>query len=194
MAKDPASPGARPAPRKAESPGKSAKSPAMPAVRPGYYRGDQYRPEESVGFLIKQVTEHLSRALDARMVEYGLTDAQWRPLFLLSKHGSAGTATQVARLVGCDAGATTRMVDRLEDKGLLRRVRSADDRRVQQLELTDDGHKAAAVVPYVIADVLNAHLADLSHAEIELLRSLLERVVAAARREAALRDGEEGNP
>ncbi len=193
MAKDSTTPGGPPAARKTETSGKSARPLALPAVRPGYYRGEQYRTEESVGFLVKQVAEHLSRAMDARMVEYSLTDAQWRPLLLLSRKAS-GTATQVARLVGCDTGATTRMVDRLEDKGLLRRVRSADDRRVQQLELTDEGQKAAAIVPYVIADVLNAHLADLSHAEIEQLRKLLERVVAAGRREAALREGAEGNP
>jgi DNA-binding MarR family transcriptional regulator len=157
---------------------------AAPAVRPGYYRGEAYRPEDSVGYLMKQVVELLSRALDARMAEYSLTDAQWRPLLLLSRKDLANNASQVAKWVGCDAGATTRMLDRLEDKGLLRRVRSTDDRRVQQLELTDEGRKVAQIVPYVIADVLNGHLADLSRAEIEQLRSLLERVIAAGRREA----------
>ena len=152
-----------------------------PAVRPGYYRGDGYRAEDSIGYLNKQLVELISRALDARMAEYSLTDAQWKPLFFLSQHGF-GTASQVARKVGCDAGATTRMLDRLEDKGLLRRVRSVDDRRVQQLELTDEGRKAAAIVPYVLADVLNAHLSDLSHAEVDQLRGLLERVIATGRR------------
>jgi DNA-binding MarR family transcriptional regulator len=159
------------------------RGPALPAVRPGYYHGESYRPEGSVGFLMRQAVEIISRALDARMEEYGLTDAQWRPLVKLSWSSSA-TATQLARWAGCDTGATTRMLDRLEDKGLIKRVRSIDDRRVQQIELTDDGRKAAAVVPYVIADVLNAHLSDLSHAEIEQLRDLLERVVAAGRRHA----------
>ncbi len=153
----------------------------------GYYRGDKYRTEDSVGFLMKQAVELLSRAIDARMVEHSLTDAQWRPLLKLSRNPHA-TATQMARMVGCDSGATTRLLDRLEDKGLLRRVRSVDDRRVQQLELTPEGQKAAAVVPYVIADVLNAHLADLSHAEIDQLRSLLERVIAAGQRDAARRE------
>jgi DNA-binding MarR family transcriptional regulator len=157
------------------------KSSAMPAVREGYYRGENYRPEDSVGFLMRQCAELIARALDARMAEHGLTNAQWRPLIVLSLH-SQSSATQLARSVGCDTGATTRMIDRLEDKGFLRRVRSTDDRRVQQIELTDDGLKAAAVVPYVIADVLNAHFADLNHTEIELMRDLLKRVIATGRR------------
>ena len=163
---------------------KSVKSAPMPSVRPGYYRGDQYRTEDSVGFLMKQAVELISRALDARMAEHSLTDAQWRPLLLLSRH-PAGTATQIARWAGCDAGATTRMLDRLEDKGLLRRVRSTDDRRVLQLELTDEGQKAAAIVPYVIADVLNAHLAGLTRKEVDQLRELLRRVVTTGRSVAA---------
>jgi DNA-binding MarR family transcriptional regulator len=171
-----------------------AAKPAKPAPAScGYYRGDQYRTEDSVGFLMKQAVELLSRAIDARMAEHSLTDAQWRPLLKLSRNPQA-TATQMARMVGCDSGATTRMLDRLEDKGLLRRVRSTDDRRVQQLELTPEGHKAAAVVPFVIAEVLNSHLADLTHAEIDQLRNLLERMVATGQRAAALREGTEGNP
>jgi DNA-binding MarR family transcriptional regulator len=155
-----------------------------------YYSGDDYRMENSVGYLMKQVVELLSRAIDAQMSEHSLTDAQWRPLMVLSRDPQL-TPTQMARKVGCDSGATTRMLDRLEDKGLLRRVRSTDDRRVQQLELTPEGHKAAAVVPHVITKVLNNHLADLSHAEIDVLRDLLERMVATGRREAAQREAKE---
>ena len=152
----------------------------LPPVRPGYYRGESYRIEESVGFLMKQVVEMLSRAMDERMEEYSLTDAQWRPLLMLQRHTSE-TATGLARNVGCDAGAVTRMIDRLEDKGLVRRVRNADDRRIQNIELTDDGKNAVAVVPYVISDVLNAHLADLSDAEVEQLKGLLKRILARGR-------------
>jgi DNA-binding MarR family transcriptional regulator len=161
----------------------NGKDPVLPPVRPGYYRGDEYGPDGSVGLLMRRAVEMVSRMLDTRMEAYGLTDAQWRPLLMLFWNEGA-TATQVARKVGCDTGATTRMLDRLEDKGLLRRVRSTDDRRVQQIELTEDGRRAAAVVPYVIADVLNAHLADLSRAEVDQLRKLLERILDSGRVEA----------
>lgn len=175
----------RNAPREGErhSHGRAPHDVPPPPVRPGYYKGNEYSPESSVGLLMRRVVEMISRALDQRMEVYGLTDAQWRPLISLAWEGEAATATKIARRFGCDTGATTRMLDRLEDKGLLRRVRSTDDRRVQQLELTDEGRRAAAVVPYVIADVLNAHLADLSRAEVDQLRSLLERVLAAGQRE-----------
>jgi DNA-binding MarR family transcriptional regulator len=180
-----------PAPPLSESAGKSvAGGPCAAPGGGGYYKGDEYRAEESVGYLMKQMVDLLSRAIDARMAEHSLTDAQWRPLMLLLSNSQV-TPTQMARKVGCDTGATTRMLDRLEDKGLLRRVRSTDDRRVQFLELTPEGHKAAAVVPLVITEVLNAHLADLTHPEIDQLRNLLQRMVATGRREAALREAKD---
>jgi DNA-binding MarR family transcriptional regulator len=160
------------------------KAQALPPVRKGYYDPATWRPEESLGLMLRRVTELLARSIDARMAEYDLTDAQWRPLLKLSLHSEV-TATQLARLGECDTGATTRMLDRLEDKGLIRRVRSTHDRRVLQIELTDEGRKAAAVVPHVIADVLNAHLADLTRAEVDQLRGLLERVLAAGQRESS---------
>jgi DNA-binding MarR family transcriptional regulator len=167
----------------------------IPAVRPGPYDGAHYRPEDSVGYLMKQAVELLSRAIDARMTAYSLTDAQWRPLLMLSRPDrEVATASQLARIAGCDTGAVTRMLDRLEDKELLRRERCPDDRRVQQIALTEQGRAAATVVPYVIADVLNAHLADLRADEVETLRGLLARVVEAGRREAerCQRDTPEG--
>jgi DNA-binding MarR family transcriptional regulator len=140
---------------------------------------------------MRQAVDILGRAIDARMSEHDLTDAQWRPLMALYLNSEA-TATSVARWVGCDSGATTRMLDRLEDKGLLRRVRSTNDRRVQQVELTEEGRKTAAIVPYLVADVLNAHLADLSAAEVDQLRDLLRRIIATGRREAEAADAAKG--
>jgi DNA-binding MarR family transcriptional regulator len=155
-----------------------------PPVRPGYYDGALYRPHDSVGYLMRLTVEMVSRAIEARMAEYGLTDAQWRPLFMLSLQEDAN-ASQLAKAIHCDSGATTRLLDRLEEKGLLRRVRSTDDRRVQRLEITEEGRKAAAVVPYVVADVLNAHLSGLGKEEVDKLRDMLQRILATGAANAA---------
>lgn len=162
----------------------------LPDVQPGFYAGATYRPENSVGFLMRQVVDLLSRALDTRMSAYGLTDAQWRPLLAMS-YGHDNTATQIARMVGCDNGATTRLIDRLEDKGLVQRTRSAQDRRAVQLELTPEGERAARVVPYVIADVLNGFLADLTAHDINQLEDLLRRILQRAQVESTLTQDKE---
>jgi DNA-binding MarR family transcriptional regulator len=84
---------------------------------------------------------------------------------------------ELARRMFIDAGAMTRMLDRLEKKQLCKRVRSTDDRRVVQVELTPQGAEAITEVPAVLADVLNAHLAGFSKTEWQALKGYLQRLV-----------------
>jgi MarR family transcriptional regulator, organic hydroperoxide resistance regulator len=76
--------------------------------------------------------------------------AQWSVLITLYR-AEATTPKEVARLIGVDAGALTRLLDRLEAKGLLRRVPAPGDRRSLNLELTEE---ALAITPRlaVLAD------------------------------------------
>jgi len=85
----------------------------------------------------------------------------------------------------------TRALDRLEAKGLVARVRSSEDRRVVNLELTDAGREVAAVVPAVLAEVLNLHLAGFSHDEWRALLGMLKRMRANG---DALRAATPSNP
>jgi DNA-binding MarR family transcriptional regulator len=141
------------------------------------YDGRRYDIADSVGYQIVCLMSLMRREVASRMAEHGLTDAQWRPLWLL-KAGRAATAIELARELDVDAGAVTRLVDRLQAKGLLARVRSATDRRVVQLQLTADGEAAVKKVPFVLASVNNDFLRGFSEAEWLQLRRLLGRMAA----------------
>ena len=106
-----------------------------------------------------------------------LTDAQWKPLWML-KTERADTAFELAREMSIDAGAMTRMLDRLAAKGLIERVRSETDRRVVHLRLTPEGHAAADRIPHVLADVNNDLLRGFSKAEWQQLKEFLHRLRA----------------
>src|SRR5262249_10330346 len=93
-----------------------------------FYAGDTYDMSQSMGHLMFQVVMGRKREVDARMSDLGLTDAQWKPLWMI-KTGRADTAFELAREMSIDAGAMTRMLDRLAAKGLIERVRSETDRR-----------------------------------------------------------------
>ena len=142
-----------------------------------FYSADKLRPEDSLGLLVKRVMQSFVLQVDRRLAEHDLTHAQWLPLYRLAK-GECDTIAELARGQALDPGAMTRALDRLETKGLIRRVRSLQDRRVVNLELTDEGRRQAEVVPPVLAEVLNAHLAGFSHAEWQQLIALLQRVAA----------------
>ena len=139
------------------------------------YDGRHYEMADSVGHQLFNVMLLMRREVDRRMLEHDLTDAQWKPLWML-KLGRATNAIELAREMGIDAGAVTRMLDRLEAKGLLARVRSEADRRVVHLRLTPAGEAVAKKVPFVLASVNNDFLRGFSEPEWKQLRKLLVRM------------------
>jgi DNA-binding MarR family transcriptional regulator len=167
-------------PRAGSGPDRPASVAAPPtrAPRPArFYRPDRYSADESVGHLMRQVLNGMAQATESRLEPHGLTNAQWMPLFKL-RLGAAETVAELARECRADAGAMTRMLDRLEAKGLCRRVRSTADRRVVRIQLTADGEQAADKVPPAIAEVLNGYLAGFTRDEWTQLKSLLRRMLA----------------
>lgn len=141
-----------------------------------FYVAGAYGADESVGWLMRRVTQSIIQVADQRLAEHGLTSAQWSPLFKIGKHGTA-TVAGLARELQTDVGAMTRLLDRLEKKGLCRRVRSTEDRRVVNVELTPEGEVAVAPVAGVLAEVLNAHLAGFSKTEWQALKTYLRRML-----------------
>lgn len=149
-----------------------------------FYRPNEYSADESVGYLLRRLMNSVKQEVDKRLEPHGLTNAQWEPLFKLKKT-HASTVAELAREMQTDPGATTRLLDRLEAKGLCKRIRSTEDRRVVNLELTPDGEAAADKVPGALADVMNAHLAGFSKTEWQALIGYLRRMLANAE---AMRD------
>lgn len=143
-----------------------------------HYRSDsQHLSDDNTGFLIKQVFHSMNRMLDQEMAPLELTAMQWRPIALLC-NGRADTPAELARLNGVDTGAMTRTLDRLEAKGLVRRKRSLEDRRVIRIELTESGKEKGRQIPQYIAKVLNHHLRGFSAEEVNQMRHLLRRMLA----------------
>jgi DNA-binding MarR family transcriptional regulator len=146
---------------------------------PDFYTGDDYRIDESIGYLLRQLRIQMDRAIDAEMAEHDLTGVQWGPLLAIGR-GLADTAAELSRLACVDTGAMTRMLDRLEGKGLLRRRRCAHDARVVRLELTEAGRRLCAEIPYSLSRVLNHLLRGFTATELDTLKTLVRRMLANA--------------
>src|SRR5258705_10369674 len=83
----------------------------------------------ALGPLIGRVRSIMLSKLDAELQPFGLTGMQFAILKNVAD-GTADTAADLCRLLHYDTGSMTRMVDRLEEKALMRRERSKDDRHV----------------------------------------------------------------
>ena len=148
---------------------------AAPGAAVTYYTVDNFRPENSMGYFMRRIMGVFSQQVEREMEPLGLTDAQWKPLLRLHLR-EAGTVAELARCCDMDAGSMTRLLDRVEAKGLLRRVRSSEDRRVVNIELTPDGLAAAAQIPVILSRVQNNALRGFSEAESRSLQGFLQRI------------------
>ena len=139
-----------------------------------HYSKDNFRLTQSIGFMINKARNILIVEMDAALKELDISSQQMGILMALTL-GLAATPFELSKVLGIDTGLMTRMLDKLEAKELLQRSRSLEDRRVDNLALTEKGEEVATQIPEIAPDVLNAHLKNFNKTEFEELRRLLRK-------------------
>jgi len=129
-----------------------------------HYSPDTFSLTQSVGFSINKARNVLVTEMDAALKELDIT-AQQMGILLSMRHATAATPFELSKLLGIDTGLMTRMLDKLEAKGLLARSRNIEDRRVVNLKLTKAGEAVAAQLPEIVPVVLNRRLKKFTRAE-----------------------------
>jgi MarR family transcriptional regulator, multiple antibiotic resistance protein MarR len=139
------------------------------------YDPKTFNPKTGIGGLIARVRVRLFDALDEELKPYEISAAQY--VILVSLANGVDSASGLCKGVSYDPGAMTRMIDRLERKGLVKRLRCPEDRRVVRLALTEEGK---AVYPKLIAsaaEVTNRGLRGFTRTEARQLEGLLQRIL-----------------
>lgn len=139
------------------------------------YDPKTFNPKNAIGGLISRVKLKMFEALEAELAPYDITAAQY--MILVGLANGIDSASGLCKGWSYDPGAMTRMLDRLEKKGLVGRVRCPDDRRIVRLALTEEGK---AVYPKLIASaaqVANRCLAGFTKSEAQQLEAFLQRMI-----------------
>lgn len=99
--------------------------------------------EYHLGYWLRFVSNHVSYSFRDRIAKHGVTVAEWVALRSLYNRAPC-TLTELAEQIGIDAGATSRLVERLIRKRLASRKTAARDRRSVTLDLSSSGR---ALIP-----------------------------------------------
>ncbi len=130
---------------------------------------------ETLPFEIAETAHALRKAFDRRAVGMGVTRAQWKVLFRLSRRPGL-RQIELADMLDIEPITLSRIVDRLEEAGLVERVADPADRRAWRLHVTAQAQplvvKLRAVADEMIADAF----AGIDPKEIEITRAVLGRV------------------
>lgn len=140
-----------------------------------FYAESDFAPDVSIGYLIRRAHQLGGNALAPVFAAEGLTGMQWSALVSIWFERGA-TAADLARDLGHDKGAMTRLVDTLEERGWITRQRTPTDRRCVNLALTDEGAAVALRCKRQVVACWNEWLADWSEVEVSTLIALLQKL------------------
>ena len=140
-----------------------------------FYSDSNFHPDNSIGYLIRRSEQLGTVALEPVFAAHDITKTQWSALVALH-FARASTCAEIARDLGHDKGATTRLVDTLEERGWVVRTRGEEDRRLVRVTLTPSGEAITAAVRDVVIGLWNDWLKDWKDSDIVELTRLLARL------------------
>ena len=121
---------------------------------------------EMAGHLIRRLHQRSTQIFQAQTQAAGfdLTSMQFAALYAIARQPGIDQAS-LAATISFDRATIGGVIDRLEHKGLVQRVVSAQDRRARLLHLTPEGEKLLAASRPVVEALQPEILAPLSAAE-----------------------------
>jgi len=133
--------------------------------------------------VIKEIVESIRRLVRAEYLDsqkmskqYGLTGPQSLVLRLLIKNGALSSA-DLSRQMYVTPSNITGIIDRLEKKGLVERIRKQGDRRVALITLTQSGQELGITIPDPIEKKIVNQLADLEVEHLQILAVAMNQIL-----------------
>ena len=130
---------------------------------------------DSSAFLLKRLGMLAKERSFQAYEDAGFTPYQHAALTVLDE-GSRETQGEIADVLGYDKGQLVGILDELEERGLIERMRDPNDRRRHIVSLTPAGRRALSRLRALARKVDDDYLAPLSEDERETLHALLLRL------------------
>ena len=139
---------------------------------------------EDLPFEIAETAHALRKAFDRRASALGVTRAQWKVLFRLTRYPGL-RQVELADMLDVEPITLCRIVDRLEEAELVERQRDPEDRRAWRLQVTDKAKPLVERLKSLGSELVGEAFADIDRSELDQVRGVLARVrenVAAVQR------------
>jgi DNA-binding MarR family transcriptional regulator len=138
---------------------------------------NQFRRGEIYSFMTGKASTAIARRLQRNFKQSGIdiTVEQWSVLYHLWKN-DALSQQQLCDATYRDKPSITRLVDNLEKLHLVKRIASKNDRRINQVYLTEQGRKLEAETMQVANTTLNEALTGVPADRIDICKEVLQLV------------------
>lgn len=130
---------------------------------------------DTIGFFISRTQSKLQKIFLQKLTPYGVTPEQWA-LFARLSEKEGISPTNLSKTSLRDKPYTTRLIDKLEDKGLIRREENQNDKRSSLIFLTEQGGKLRKEIFPIIAELNQWIMEPMSEEEVMQLKFLLNKL------------------
>ncbi|MDF0490690.1 MarR family transcriptional regulator [Sphingomonas sp. H39-1-10] len=137
--------------------------------------------QRAPGRMLRRLEQDIKTLLERRFAVEDITFTQWIALKVV-RDGAISNPGELARELNITTGATTRLIDTLEERGLILRDRNAEDRRVVGLKVTPAGEAMVAKIGQIVVAGWNELIADFEEDEVTQFASMLSRLLVVAER------------
>lgn len=134
-------------------------------------------------FAVARVTRRWRKMLDERLKDLGVTQARWSTMVYLEKGGEGLTQRELAGLMAIENPTLVRLLDSLEQQGLIERRPCPNDRRARRLYLTRDGRAFMDVLSERAEKLRDEMLEGISDKEIECTVKVFNRILENAEKQ-----------
>ncbi len=138
---------------------------------------NQFKKSELYSFITGKASTAIARRLQKNFKAAGveITIEQWSVLYHLWKEDGQ-SQQQLCDATFRDKPSITRLVDNLEKLGLVKRMSSKDDRRINKICLTPEAEKLQENTMEVANQTLNEALVGVTNGQIEIAKEVLQKV------------------
>ena len=127
---------------------------------------------ETLPFEIGETAHALRKAFDRLAVGLGVTHAQWKVLFKLTRKPGL-RQVELADMLDLEPITLCRIIDRLEEAELVERSRDPDDRRAWRLHVTQKAQPLVEKLQAIGADLVDQAFGGIDPKDIETTRKVL---------------------
>lgn len=137
------------------------------------------RYDDFLGFVVSQSGNLLAKTLAKaiKKVNYKITPREFAILNRLNQHGSLNQS-ELAQMTFKDRPATTRMLDKLEKLGYVKRSVNKDDRRVFDISLTKTGSQVRSKIVPLAVTMIEEGCKDISRKDLHVTLRTLQKLNA----------------
>lgn len=138
-------------------------------------KDDYFDPEDTVGFLLWDANRAMNREFSDRIARHGVTLGLW-PFLRALWEGDGLTKRELSEKVRMKGPTTVAALNKLEDKGLVRRQGNKNDARKINVFLTPEGRKVYRKVIPEVETVNRQCLSKLSDSEQAAFKEMIRRI------------------